>query len=104
MAKLTRGSDWNSMDLASIGITLVLAIGMGSGLGWWIGGKLGNQTIGLIVGFILGTAAGFIEMFRAVSRWNRRMERQEQVENSSDKIGVHENRDRNGANQAEEDS
>ena len=93
MAKLTRGSDWNSMDLASIGITLVLAIGMGSGLGWWIGGKLGNQTIGLIVGFIMGTAAGFIEMFRAVSRWNRRMEHQEQTENSQ-----------NGADQAEEDS
>ncbi len=93
MAKLTRGSDWNSMDLASIGITLVLAIGMGSGLGWWIGGKLGNQTIGLIVGFIMGTAAGFIEMFRAVSRWNRRMEHQEQAENSQ-----------NGADQAEEDS
>ena len=29
MAKLIRGSDWNSMDLASIGITLVLAIGIG---------------------------------------------------------------------------
>ena len=98
MAKLIRGSDWNSMDLASIGITLVLAIGIGSGLGWWIGGKLGNQTIGLIIGFIVGTAAGFIEMFRAVSRWNKRMEQQEQVENS-----------RNGADQAvvkdsEEDS
>ena len=46
------------MDLASIGITLVLAI-------WhWIRvrlvdrGKLGNQTIGLIVGFIVGTTAG----------------------------------------------
>ena len=83
MAKLTRGSDWNSMDLASIGITLVLAIGIGSGLGWWIGGKLGNQTIGLIIGFIVGTAAGFIEMFRAVSRWNKRMAHQEQVDQAA---------------------
>ena len=95
MAKLIRDSDWNSMDLASIGITLVLAIGIGSGLGWWIGGKLGNQTIGLIIGFIVGTAAGFIEMFRAVSRWNKRIEHQEQVESASNK---------NGANRAEEDS
>lgn len=84
MAKLIRGSDWNSMDLASIGITLVLAIGLGSGLGWWIGGKLGNQTIGLIIGFIIGTAAGFIEMFRAVSRWNKRMEHQEAVKESEE--------------------
>ena len=84
MAKLIRGSDWNSMDLASIGITLVLAIGIGSGLGWWIGGKLGNQTIGLIIGFIIGTAAGFIEMFRAVSRWNKRMEHEETVKDSEE--------------------
>lgn len=77
MARLNRSSkEWNSLDLASIGITLVVAIGIGSGLGWWIGGKLGNQTVGLIVGFVMGTAAGFMEMFRAVSRWNRRMEEQ----------------------------
>lgn len=80
MAKFRRGSgEWNSLDLASIGMTLVLAIGIGSGLGWWVGGKLGNQSVGLIVGFIIGTAAGFMEMFRAVSRWNKRMERQEQA-------------------------
>ena len=84
MAKLIRGSDWNSMDLASIGITLVLAIGIGSGLGWWSGGKLGNQTIGLIIGFIVGTAAGFIQMFRAVSRWNKRMEHQESIKDSEE--------------------
>lgn len=78
MRKFLKGSDqWNSLDLASIGITLVLAIGIGSGLGWWIGGKAGNQTVGLIIGFTIGTAAGFIEMFRAVSRWNRRMTEQE---------------------------
>ena len=77
MARLNRSSkEWNSLDLASIGITLALAIGIGSGLGWWIGGKLGNQKIGLIIGFIMGTGAGFMEMFRAVSRWNRRMEEQ----------------------------
>lgn len=80
MAKFRRGSDeWNNLDLASIGMTLVLAIGIGSGLGWWIGGKLGNESVGLIIGFVIGTAAGFIEMFRAVSRWNKRMERQEQA-------------------------
>ena len=78
MARLRRSpEEWNSFDLASIGITLVFAIGIGSGLGWWIGGKLGNQKIGLIIGFVVGTAAGFREMFQAVSRWNRRMEEQD---------------------------
>jgi F0F1-type ATP synthase assembly protein I len=74
-----RGNDWSSFDLLAIGWTLVLAIGIGSGLGWWIGGKLGNELVGLMIGFIMGTAAGFMEMFRAVSRWNKRMERQEQA-------------------------
>ena len=81
MARLRRSpEEWNSLDLASIGITLVLAIGIGSGLGWWIGGKLGNQKVGLIIGFVMGTTAGFMEMFRAVSRWNRRMEEQDRVD------------------------
>ena len=85
MARLGRSpEEWNSLDLASIGITLVLAIGIGSGLGWWIGGKLGNQKVGLIVGFVMGTAAGFMEMFRSVSRWNRRMEEQDRANRSSE--------------------
>ncbi len=80
MARLGRNPGvWNSFDLASIGITLVLAIGIGSWLGWWIGGKLGNNKVGLMVGFVMGTASGFMEMFRAVSRWNRRMEEQERA-------------------------
>ena len=64
-------------DLASIGITLALAIVIGYFGGKWIGGKLGNAEIGSIVGFILGVAAGFMEMFRSIARWNRRMERME---------------------------
>ena len=64
-------------DLASIGITLALAIVIGYFGGKWIGGKLGNADIGSYIGFALGTAAGFIEMFRSVARWNRQMERME---------------------------
>ena len=74
--------EWNSLGLVMIGSTLVFAIGIGSGLGWWIGGKLGNQKIGLIIGFVVGTAAGFREMFQAVSRWNRRMEEQDRTNRS----------------------
>lgn len=64
-------------DLASIGITLALAIVIGYFGGKWIGGKLGNADLGSIIGFVLGVAAGFMEMFRSIARWNRRMERME---------------------------
>ncbi|MCE2399539.1 AtpZ/AtpI family protein [Candidatus Poribacteria bacterium] len=64
-------------DLASIGITLALAIVIGWFGGKWIGGKLGNAEIGSYIGFVLGVAAGFMEMFRSIARWNRKMERME---------------------------
>jgi len=64
-------------DLASIGITLALAIVIGFFGGKWIGGKLGNADIGSYIGFAIGVAAGFLEMFRSVARWNRQMERME---------------------------
>ena len=76
-----RGSDWISVgDLSTIGLTLVLAIVIGFFAGRWVGGKLGNPTVGSIIGFLLGTAAGFMEMIRAVSRWNKRMEHEEQAD------------------------
>ncbi|MCY3549738.1 MAG: AtpZ/AtpI family protein [Candidatus Poribacteria bacterium] len=61
-------------DLASIGITLALAICIGYFGGKWIGGKLGNTAVGAYIGFGMGVAAGFMEMFRSVARWNRRLE------------------------------
>ncbi len=64
-------------DLASIGITLPLAIVIGFFGGKWIGGKLGSEDIGWYIGFAIGVAAGFLEMFRSVARWNRKMERME---------------------------
>lgn len=65
-------------DLASIGITLVLAIVIGFFGGKWIGGKLGSADIGSYIGFAIGVAAGFLEMFRSVARWNRQMERMDE--------------------------
>lgn len=65
-------------DLASIGITLALAIFIGYFGGRWLGGKLGNAAVGSYIGFGMGVTAGFMEMFRSVARWNRQLERQEQ--------------------------
>ena len=62
-------------DLASIGLTLALAICIGYFGGKWIGGKLGNAAVGSFIGFGIGVAAGFMEMFRSIARWNRRLAR-----------------------------
>lgn len=64
-------------DLASIGITLALAICIGYFGGKWIGGKLGNAAVGSYIGFAMGVTSGFMGMFRSVARWNRQLERQE---------------------------
>ena len=70
-------------DLASIGITLVLAICIGYFGGKWIGGKLGNAAVGSYIGFGIGVAAGFMEMFRSIARWNRRLYGQEKQRRST---------------------
>ena len=62
-------------DLASIGITLALAICIGYFGGKWLGGKLGNAAVGSFIGFGMGVTAGFMEMFRSIARWNRRLAR-----------------------------
>ena len=62
-------------DLASIGITLALAICIGYFGGKWLGGKLGNAAVGSYIGFVIGVTAGFMEMFRSIGRWNRRLAR-----------------------------
>lgn len=74
-------------DLSTIGLTLVLAIVIGYFGGRWIGEKFGNGEIGSIVGFLFGVFAGFHQMFRTVSRWNRIAESEDQsdqVRNDND--------------------
>lgn len=75
--KQVKNDNIGMFDLASIGITLALAICIGYFGGKWIGEKLGNAAVGSYIGFGMGVAAGFMEMFRAVARWNRQLERLE---------------------------
>ncbi len=72
-------------DLASIGITLALAIVIGYFGGKWIGGQLGSEDIGSYIGFAVGVTAGFTQMFRSVARWNRKMERMEKQQRDTAK-------------------
>ena len=67
-------------DLSTIGLTLVFAIVIGTFTGKWLGCKFGNQQLGLLIGFLFGTVAGFIQMYKSISRWNRSIEQQKGFE------------------------
>jgi len=56
------------MGLMTVGIVLVACIVLGYFLGRYLDGKLGTEPWLAAGGFILGTAAGFLELFRTVSR------------------------------------
>ena len=73
-------------DLSAIGLTLVLAIVIGTFSGKWLGSQFGNQQLGLIIGFLFGTGAGFIQMYKSVSRWNRSIQQQKEF-SQKDRIG-----------------
>jgi ATP synthase protein I len=54
-----------------VGIELVAALCVGVGLGWLADRYLGIRPWGLIAGFLLGSAAGVVNVFRAVQGMGR---------------------------------
>jgi ATP synthase protein I len=50
-----------------IGLELMVAIGVGTGAGWAIDRWLGTRPWGMIALFFLGTAAGMLNVWRAVT-------------------------------------
>jgi ATP synthase protein I len=59
------GSMWN---LLTVGTVLVACIAAGYLLGSFLDRRLGTSPWLVVVGVLLGTAAGFVELFRTVSR------------------------------------
>jgi F0F1-type ATP synthase assembly protein I len=55
-------------DLLSVGMVLVVCIALGYFLGNYLDRKLGTSPWLVAGGVVLGTAAGFVELFRTVSR------------------------------------
>lgn len=49
-----------------VGIELIAALVVGLGLGWLCDRYIGTRPWGLILGFLLGSAAGVVNVFRAV--------------------------------------
>jgi ATP synthase protein I len=56
------------MNLMTVGTVLVVCIVFGYLLGSYLDRKLGTSPWLVVAGVILGTAAGFVELFRTVSR------------------------------------
>ncbi len=56
------------MDLLAVGTMLVACIVGGYFLGSFLDRKLGTSPWLVVTGVFLGTAAGFVELFRTVSR------------------------------------
>jgi len=60
---------WKSVgELASIGMTMVLATVIGLAGGYYADRWLGTAPWLLLTGLILGIAAGFVSLFRSVKR------------------------------------
>ena len=55
-------------DLLTVGTVLVACILLGYFLGNYLDRRLGTSPWMLVVGVLLGTAAGFVQLFRTVSR------------------------------------
>ncbi|MFQ6041655.1 MAG: AtpZ/AtpI family protein [Candidatus Poribacteria bacterium] len=60
-------------EISVVGLTIVIAIIIGYFGGRYIGGKFGNPDLGIIIGVLLGMASGFMELFRVVIKYIRRM-------------------------------
>jgi F0F1-type ATP synthase assembly protein I len=61
-------------EISAVGLTIVIAIVIGYFGGRYIGGKFGNAELGIIIGVFLGMASGFMELFRVVMKYIRRMQ------------------------------
>jgi F0F1-type ATP synthase assembly protein I len=55
-------------DLLAVGTVLVACILLGYFLGNYLDRRLGTSPWMVVVGVLLGTAAGFVQLFRTVSR------------------------------------
>jgi ATP synthase protein I len=60
---------WRSLlDLSAVGMVLVVSILIGYLLGDYLDSKLGTSPWMMVLGVLLGSAAGFVQLFRTVSR------------------------------------
>jgi F0F1-type ATP synthase assembly protein I len=61
----------SSLELTTVGITLVLATLLGYVGGAWLDHKLGTEPVLGAIGLLLGAAGGFVQLFRVVGASSR---------------------------------
>jgi ATP synthase protein I len=65
-------SPWRALGgLATVGITLVVAIALATIGGYFLDGWLGTKPVFTLIGLGVGIATGFREFFRAIKRSER---------------------------------
>lgn len=84
--KLKKGADdiVRSGDLASVGITLVVATVIGLFMGIYLDRWLGTHPVFTILMLIFGIAAGFVNLFRETAKLNRKNHQQKREINGKD--------------------
>ena len=66
---MTPSPAWKAVGaLSTVGLSLVLAIVIGTGAGYWVDNQLGTNPWGFFVGFILGLVAGILNVYRITSQ------------------------------------
>lgn len=60
--------DVSSLQLLYVGWVLVICVVLGYFLGDYLDGRWGTEPWLTVAGVMLGTGAGFLELFRSVSR------------------------------------
>jgi ATP synthase protein I len=66
---------WKALgELSSIGLVLVVATIIGLAGGYYADRLLGTSPWLLLVGLVLGIAAGFVNLFRSVTRADRELD------------------------------
>ena len=69
MAPSGEQGTWKALgELSSIGLTLVISTVLGLVGGYYVDRWLGTTPWLLLIGLVLGIAAGFVNLFRSVSR------------------------------------
>ena len=72
MAPSGEQGTWKALgELSSIGLVLVVATVIGLAGGYYLDRWLGTSPWLLLLGLVLGIAAGFVNLFRSVSRADR---------------------------------
>lgn len=72
MAPSGEQGTWKALgELSSIGLVLVVATVIGLVGGYYLDRWLGTSPWLLLLGLVLGIAAGFVNLFRSVSRADR---------------------------------